>query len=783
VLTGQRSLAETLGREMRKAVPAPLQPYLLSLASLAALAGIAAISYQVFGPRLPPIIFGLLALLFLMTILSAAWLAYGAGILAAALATMIAPRMRPNAIGSLRGELFRFGLAAVVSLVVSRISQVRHEREATLRRTAEELEARVQARSEEALTSALAHREAEDRLRFVLDSADIGYIDYDIARNTSTRSLKHDQIFGFQDAVPHWDFRSLMDRVHPDDRRPVSDQLRGILTRGQAEIEFRIVWPDDSLHWLWARARCHRNADGKPAHISAVVADVTRRKVDEENLREQAQLLDLAHDAIVSLDLADAIQFWSYGAERTYGYQRSEALGCKSYELLHTDYPASLDEIRAKVAAEGHWEGQLTQVRKDGTSIKVSSRWAARRSASGQIQGTLQINTDVTERLRIEEQLRDTQKLESLGVLAGGVAHDFNNLLTGILGNASLALDSVPEANPQRQFLEEVMRASERAADLTRQLLAYAGKGRFIMRTVDLSSVVRNIGGLIQSSIPKSVQLRLQLQSRLPGIDADPGQLQQIVMNLVINGAEAVGQEGGSVLVVTSVQQVDRAYIATMSTAGELLRPGAYVMLEVHDTGSGMSEETMARMFDPFFTTKFAGRGLGLSAVLGIVRAHKGAIKVYSKPEQGTTVKVLLPASTDPVAEAPATFSGDLSGTGTILVVDDEDVVRQIASNTLRHYGYEVVLAGNGLEAVECYRGQADGFALVLLDLTMPVMSGEETLAHLQTLNPTVRVLLTSGYSEVEAVERFSGKGLAGFIQKPYTAAALAEKVKALIRD
>jgi PAS domain S-box-containing protein len=770
-----------LERGALRAVPQPLRSYALSLASLAVLVCTTEVCYLVFGPRVPAVLSGLLVMAFLLLILGAAWLGYGPGVLISAIAVLAVPRLRPSPNRTIRGDLFRFSLALIVSLLVSRISQTRHRREAALRRTAEELEIRVQERSQEAFTSALAHREAEDRLRFVLDSADIGYLDYDIARDSNTRSLKHDQIFGFPAGIPHWSYRTLLSRVHPEDRRTVGEQLRGILGQGHADAEFRVLWPDGSLHWLWGQARCHRNSDGNPAHISAVIADITRRKLDEENLREQAQLLDLAHDAIFSLDRADVIQFWSQGAERMYGWAREEAVGRVSHELLHAEFPDPLDEIRRRVAAEGHWEGQLTHVRKDGAALKVHSRWAVNRGSSGQFRGTLQINTDVTERLRIEEQLRHTQKLESLGVLAGGVAHDFNNLLTGILGNASLALEGVPVDHPQRQFMEEVMRASERAADLTRQLLAYAGKGRFVMRTVDLSAVVRDIGGLVQTSIAKTVQLRLQLNNRLPGIDADPGQLQQIVMNLVINGAEAIGPEGGSVLAITAVQEVDQAYIATMSSAGELLRPGRYVLLEVHDTGCGMNEETLARMFDPFFTTKFAGRGLGLSAVLGIVRAHKGALKVYSKPGQGSTVKVLLPASVNPVTAAPAAFTGNLAGTGTILVVDDEDVVRQTARHTLRRYGYEVVMASNGAEAVECYCGRPDAISLVLLDLTMPVMSGEETLKHLQNINPRVRVLLTSGYNEVEAVQRFAGKGLAGFIQKPYTASALAEKVKALI--
>jgi two-component system, cell cycle sensor histidine kinase and response regulator CckA len=500
-----------------------------------------------------------------------------------------------------------------------------------------------------------------------------------------------------------------------------------------------------------------------------------------EDLREQAQLLDLAHDGILSHDWNGTIRFWNRGAERMYGWTREEALGQVSHSLLKTVFPEAIEEIRKRSVADGHWEGELTHTRKDGTQLKVSSRWAVRKGGDGRPAGYLEINTDITERLRIEEQLRHTQKLESLGVLAGGVAHDFNNLLTGILGNASLALDNIGPSHPNRPLIEEVMKAAERAAELTRQLLAYAGKGRFVMRTLDLSDLVREISGLVQASLPKRANLRLQLAERLPGIDADPGQLQQIIMNLVINGAEAIMAPGGSVLVQTALQEVDQHYISTMSSAGELLRPGFYVALEVHDTGSGMDEETLSRIFDPFFSTKFAGRGLGLSAVLGIVRAHKGALKVYSMPGQGTTFKVLFPASAGVVATAAEPAAKDLRGAGTVLIVDDEEIVRSTAKHTLLRYGYQSIAAQDGVEALEAYKNRIGKVVLVLLDLTMPVMSGEETLRHLQLMDPEVKVLLTSGYNELEAVQRFAGKGLAGFIQKPYTAAALAEKVKEVL--
>jgi PAS domain S-box-containing protein len=497
-----------------------------------------------------------------------------------------------------------------------------------------------------------------------------------------------------------------------------------------------------------------------------------------ESLREQAQLLDMAHDGIFSMDWNGTIRFWNRSAQRMYGWEREEALGRVSHDLLKTEFPEPLAGIEDKVATAGHWEGELVHTHKNGSKLRVASRWAIRHAHGNGAPGILEITTDITERSRIEEQLRHTQKLESLGVLAGGVAHDFNNLLTGILGNSSLALDNVGPNHPNRALLEEVMRAAERAADLTRQLLAYAGKGRFVMHTLDLSDLVREISGLVQTSLPKQAQLRLQLSGDLPGIDADPSQLQQIVMNLVINGAEAIGPGGGSVLVRTGVQEVDSHYIATMSSAGESLKPGRYVALEVHDTGTGMDEATLAKIFDPFFTTKFAGRGLGLSAVSGIVRAHHGAMKVYSKPGQGTTFKVLFRASTNQVPHTGRPAKRELKGVGTVLVVDDEEIVRVTAKHALERYGYRIMVANDGVSALEAYREQLELINLVLLDLTMPVMNGEETLRRLQMLNPDVKVLLSSGYNEVEAVQRFAGKGLAGFIQKPYTAAGLAEKVR-----
>ena len=370
-----------------------------------------------------------------------------------------------------------------------------------------------------------------------------------------------------------------------------------------------------------------------------------------------------------------------------------------------------------------------------------------------------------------------------MGLLAGGIAHDFNNILTGVLGNASLALEEVPPGSHLASTLAEVVKAAERAAQLTKQLLAYAGKGRFVTELLDLSQQVHEISGMVQTSIPRTVQLRLELAEGLPCIEADAAQIQQVIMNLVINGAEAIPEgKTGTVLIATSVQDVDDAYIQA-TVPGADIKQGRYVTLEVQDTGVGIAPDAISRIFDPFFTTKFAGRGLGLAAVRGIVQGHGGAMKVYSTPGRGTTFKLLFPASQNGDQRRFAKVAKQASdrGTGTVLVIDDEEIVRRTAQATLKRFGYEVVVAEDGRQGLDAFRRLADRVDVVLLDMTMPVMSGEETFRKLRGIRPDIKVILSSGYNEAEAIRNFSGKGLAGFVQKPYTSARLAEAISSVL--
>jgi PAS domain S-box-containing protein len=572
----------------------------------------------------------------------------------------------------------------------------------------------------------------------------------------------------------------------PEDRPNEENDILERIARGERVEHFQTVRRRKSGELIAVSLTISpvRDKAGRILGASHVARNVTEAARIESQLRHFAAIVESSEDAIISKTLDGIILTWNPGAEKIYGYTAQEALGQPMTMLLPPDRINEESEILERInRGERVQHFETVRRTKRGDLIYVSLTISPIRDANGEITGASHVARNITERKQLDEQLRHTAKLESLGLLAGGVAHDFNNLLTGILGNTSLALETLSTNNPARGPLRDALNASERASHLTRQLLAYAGKGRFIIEPINLSGLVREISALVQASIPRNVQLRLELRDDLPYIHADASQLQQLVMNLVINAGEAIAKdESGTVLVTTSTQNVDEHYLLTTLGTSEELPGGTYVSLEVHDTGCGMDEETVARIFDPFFTTKFTGRGLGLAAVQGIVRGHRGAMKVYSRPGKGTTFKVIFPATEERPEPKPALPPPMAGKDEVILVIDDEVIIRQTAKSMLERHGYTVVLAENGREGVELFQLLGDSISAILLDMTMPVMGGQETFSRLKALNSDVQVILSSGYNESEAIRQFTGKGLAGFIQKPYSALALVRKIRSVLQ-
>ncbi|MCC6409196.1 MAG: PAS domain-containing protein [Planctomycetes bacterium] len=522
------------------------------------------------------------------------------------------------------------------------------------------------------------------------------------------------------------------------------------------------------------------------AHLVGIA--IERAETERARRLHHSIVTDLI-DSVIVIDGDLRIVECNPATERIFGYKRDELIG-QSPLMLYPENQrtfATAEEILTGIRTQGRWHGERSYQTKDGrigTRVMTVLRLE---DSLGNGQGFLSLHRDVTEERRAaleQEDLRSkmlqTQKLESLGILAGGIAHDFNNLLTGILGNAELALHSDELPARTRSALLAIQRSAGRAADLTRQMLAYSGRATFQRARVDLSAEVREIGALLASSIAKKVELRFQLASDLPPIDADRAQLQQLVMNLVINAAEAIGDDTGEVLVSTwawTNPRVERD--VNFPTDG--LPPGSYSVLEVRDDGCGMDEATMQRIFDPFFTTKFTGRGLGLAAVLGIVRAHDGGLKVQTELGRGTAFRVFLPVSTkervspvDPARESPETL-------GTVLVIDDEPVVAELATSVLQPVCRRVHSAVSGETGLALFEAHADEIDLVLLDVTMPKLGAREILDVLHRRRPDVKVVLTSGYSETEVSRRFAQGEFEGFLQKPYSPSSLLAVLRAAV--
>ncbi len=474
--------------------------------------------------------------------------------------------------------------------------------------------------------------------------------------------------------------------------------------------------------------------------------------------------------------------------ERIYGWNIAECLGKTDAELHNPQLAKQFAETDTQVLAQEKAIRYITRIAKQG---KERSLLTVKFPIPGSTPGETMIGglcLDITEqeaaereRHDIEHQMQQSQKLESLGVLAGGIAHDFNNILVGMLGHADLALTKVKTNVEGRKHIEEVVSSAQRAAELANQLLAYSGEGKFILDIVNLSNVIEDLSGLLKVSISKKAILHINLDKSLPMVECDITQIRQVLMNIIVNASDALDNKPGMITLETGSRQQTAEDFTGAISWGATLKGGCYVYARTTDTGSGMDEATLSRIFDPFFTTKFAGHGLGLAAVLGIVRSHHGAITIDSAPGKGSVFTVYLPTTDkkkNPVAPAEDTHSS-WEATGTILLADDEETVRDVAALMLEQIGFKVVCAENGCEAVNLAKTLDNTLSAVLLDLTMPEMGGLEAFNVIRSFNPNVPVILSSGYNkEEETAGASSGPNRPIFLKKPYRLDAMRGVLK-----
>lgn len=537
---------------------------------------------------------------------------------------------------------------------------------------------------------------------------------------------------------------------------------------------------DGSYYWVDTTIVPFLNSEGKPYQYVAIRSDITERKRGEEQIREQAALLDQAQDAILVRDLNHNILFWNKGAERIYGWSAREALGKNVHELLLKERSTQFEDARQAVLEEGEWSGEIRQFRRDGTEITVESRWTLVRDDKGAPTSILVINTDITDRKRMEAQFLRAQRMESIGTLAGGIAHDLNNVLSPILMAIDmLQLKTTDEAS--KKWLQVLRTNAERGGDMVRQVLSFARGVEGERVALQPKHLIKEIAKILRETFPKSVEINFDLPGDLWIISADATQMHQVLMNLCVNARDAM-PEGGSISIKAENTVVDSNYARMHLEA----KPGRFVLITVSDTGPGIALEIQSRIFEPFFTTKemTKGTGLGLSTALTIVKSHGGFINVYSELFKGTQFSLYLPALDSPGTVQASALQTDLPlGNGElILVVDDEESIREITRGTLETFGYTVLTASDGTEAIALYADRKHEVAVVLTDMMMPFMDGPATIRALQKMNPEVRIIAASGLTASHKTGEASLEGVKMFLSKPYTAERLLKALAAVLK-
>jgi PAS domain S-box-containing protein len=520
---------------------------------------------------------------------------------------------------------------------------------------------------------------------------------------------------------------------------------------------------------------------GNPIGLASTERDITERIRTEAQIAEQASFLDKARDAIIVRDLDGKLLYWNKGAEHIYGWTSQEALGRNVLEILGTD-PKKFEELNGVTINHGEWNGEILHLTKDRREMTVESRCTLICDKEGHPKSVLAINTDITERKKMEAQFLRAQRMESIGTLAGGIAHDLNNILAPIMMSIELLKET--SSDPQStKILETIEVSALRGADIVRQVLSFARGMEGERIEVQPKHLLKDLESIIKNTFPKDIRLQFSIPNDTWTILGDPTQVQQILLNLCVNARDAM-PHGGILSVGVENCVLDEQYAAMNLQA----KPGRYVTISVTDSGTGMPPGVIDKIFDPFFTTKelSKGTGLGLSTVLGIVKSHEGIINVYSEPGKGTTFRVYLPAmelSSKALEKQVQPVIPPRGNGETILVVDDEVSILIITSQTLESFGYRVLTATNGAAAVAVYARHMNEIAMVLTDIAMPIMDGPTTIHALKEINPAVKIIAASGLHANGDPTQASVEGVKHFLTKPYSAATLLKTMRAILDE
>ena len=627
-------------------------------------------------------------------------------------------------------------------------------------------------------TSAL--RESEERFEYVARATNDAIWDFRPADGTLWWNSGLERLSGYtpDEVATIGQWRPM---IHPEDRERVRRGVDAALAgeSDQWSCDYRVRRRDGSVAFVYDRGFVIRNESGAAARMVGAVTDLSERKASEDRLREQAMLLDKARDAIIVRDLAHRVRYWNAAAERLYGIPADQAIGRDIEDLLVSRDPELFRQADAQVLATGEWAGSARQLLRDGRTVTIDGHWTLLRDERGRATGVLKINTDITERVDLEQRLAQSQKLEAIGQLTGGIAHDFNNLLTVIIGNSELLAEELA-GQPRMAALATMIRtAGERGAELTNRLLAFARRQALEPANVHLHELIDGMRGLLQRSLSESVDLHVVHGQALPLVSIDPGQFEAALLNLCINARDAMAQ-GGRLTIETSSVTLDQAYADQHPDAVA----GPYVLVAVSDTGTGMPADIVARAFDPFFTTKAKGEGtgLGLSMVYGFTKQSGGHAAIYSEPGVGTVVKLYLPRiEATPDAIGPAAMPQiDAGGSEMVLLVEDDDLVRDHAARLLADLGYRVLIASDGPAALALLR--ENPVDLLFTDVIMPGgMNGPRLAEAAHAMRPDLPVLYASGYTENAIVHHNRVDPGINLLHKPYRRQALAQKIRATL--